>query len=361
MKRLFFYLIISTIFISCNNTNEPYEVSKRQSKEFKKLFDSYFLLRNNNIYDNNNIKQLNELLYIYKFPNISYQYLSDPTLSIHKINFTNWKIETISEIFIKNSQKYCLIGYSANGFVKINKKLGSIQKHIESIKFSYNLNIDFSVDSIEGNINCTIKDSLYLIQPYKYKNWYIYEELINIEDNDLEIISPEVIDYLEYKITDKMKLSPDQSLDIGTMYYKRGYYKAALEYFKKYYETGRMNPELLYRLGNCNSKTQNFELSNKYFEMSLEFGYRQSDCYYHLAKNKVNSEMSEESFNTALNYINKAIELNPQDYGYYGYKGELYLMIGDKINACICFNEAIEKGGNEYTLYIEKYCLNKEV
>lgn len=362
MKRLFFYLIISTLFISCTNTDDTYEVSKRQSEEFIKLFDSYFLLRNNNSYDfDSKIKQLKELLYIYKFPDKSYQNLNDPQFSVFKINFTNWKVETKSEILIKHSEKYCLIGYSANGIVKIDNYHGSIEKLIEMVKFNYNLNIDWSIDSIQGQINCVIQDSLYFIQPYNDDNWYIYEELIDLEDNDLEIIPSEVIDYLEYNIQDKTKLSHDQNLEIGTKYYKRRYYRAALEYFNKYAEGLMIPPQLAYQLGNCYSKTNDYTLSNKFFNMSIEYNHRNSDCYYHLARNQMNLEITETSFKTALNYINKAIELNPKDYGYYGFKGELYLMIGDKNNACNCFEEAIEKGGDEYILYIEQYCKGKEV
>lgn len=100
-------------------------------------------------------------------------------------------------------------------------------------------------------------------------------------------------------------LSPEEHINLGVTYEKKGEYEAAI---KEYKAASRKNPLAYLYIGNVYFEMKDYEKAEGYYKMAIEEDPQNSDAYNNLAwLYYITGKNLEEAERFAL----KAIELNP--------------------------------------------------
>lgn len=126
----------------------------------------------------------------------------------------------------------------------------------------------------------------------------------------------------------------------GILSHDLGHYEDSLKYLARAMDFGDIDPALhlaILERAMANFKLERYEEAKKFAKQWLNKKvYKKPDHYRHFQE-LADANMIVGNYDEALNYINKAIQMKPDDFGFYINKGRIYLMMKDYKSAGECF------------------------
>ena len=105
---------------------------------------------------------------------------------------------------------------------------------------------------------------------------------------------------------------------------KKDYY-SALDFYKKALRFDKYDDDILLNISYCYSKTEDFDLADKYADMAIALNDNSSYSYYR----KGNIMLSVERFDAAVEAFKRAVALDPEDLDYYHSLSYAYSKTGE--------------------------------
>ncbi|MCZ4694494.1 hypothetical protein DWB61_05515 [Ancylomarina euxinus] len=255
-----------------------------------------------------------------------------------------------------------------------------------------------AIDAGIGHEKCVAWPKAYLIQGKVYQA--IYESPLpaykNLAEAPLKIAYEAYLKCMELDVKNKYSkaikaqmtnLIPDYT-NRGVQFFNVEDYAGALGAFERVLEIQELemfkadnfavDTAVIFNAGLAAQKASNFEAAIKYYKKTIEYGYEGAKTYAYLSKVLKDAEKAEESLtylhkgfelypddaymivelinhyllgpnpNEAVEYLDKALALDPENASYYRAKGTVYEKINELEKAKEMYKIAISKDPKDY-------------
>jgi tetratricopeptide (TPR) repeat protein len=158
-------------------------------------------------------------------------------------------------------------------------------------------------------------------------------------------------DFALKDLNDALKLKPNQItflFERAELYqYEIKNYEKALDDYQKVLSIDSLNFDAIEKIGDIYSKEGDFELARKYFEklVRMETRFPKIGAIGHVGI--ANIYLGNQQFDNAVFEYTQAINLDPNNYDNYYYRGDVYREKGDYNAALIDFSKAIESDSTD--------------